>query len=379
MLGLLLSALVSQLVPQDAAPMWGQSNAMLNTSTPAQTTTAAGTSCFWSGNVLVSTYMDIDTTTPRTCSPLIETTYEQPRAAMAEKFVADSKRPGLFVSSVAQGGQSYTALKSGTAQWNKMVTMLSAWAAMSSGGRIRGLVVHHGEQDDNVGNSRSTYKGYMVELQADATTLFRRFSFPIIPTQQFPVFMTQFSRFTAYGKTATTIAMAQVEAAKENTNRIVLVGPKYQYTYLDTVHLDAVSGRRMALKTGQALAYGAGWRPTWLESVTLSGTTVRACYHVPFPPLALDTTHASNAGNYGYQYACGSSPPAITGVAVFGVDCVDVTLASEPSPACQLDDKLNYAFDGTVSSRGNLRDSDPFGATHSSLYNWAVHEEGTVQ
>lgn len=379
MLRLLLSLVAAQAVPLDAAPMWGQSNAMLNGSTPAQTLTAAGTSCFWSDNVLNVTFMDSTTPTPRTCSPLVESGYEQPRAAMAEKFISDTGRAGLFVCNVAQGGANYALIKSGTVQWGKMVTMLSAWAAMSNGGRIRGLVVHHGEQDDNLSASRATYKGYMVELQADASTVFRRFSFPVTSVEEFAIFQTQFSRFTAYGKTASTVAMAQVEAARENPGKVVLVGPKYQYVYYDAVHLDAPSGRRMALKTGQALARGASWTPLWTESATLFGSTVRVCYDVPFPPLVIDTTNVTNAGNAGFQYTCGSSPPAISSVAAFGIDCVDVNLASAPSPTCQLDDRITYAFDGTVSSRGNVRDSDPFGGTHFSLFNWAVHEEVIVQ
>lgn len=376
---MLVAALLAADYPPVAVVGWGQSNWIGNTSTPARTTTQPGNSCRWSGNVLNGTFMDIDTSTPDNCVPLMEATYEMPRTAMAARYVALTGAKGMFVANMAQGGANYTLIKSGTTQWNKMVTMVSAYGSRNSvGGRFLGFVVHHGEQDDNNGITRAAYKAFMVELQGDATVVLRRVSFPRNPTAEFPVYHTQFSKFAAYGRTGTTVAMAQLELANENPGKHVLVGPKYQYTYLDAVHLDAPGYERMASKVGQVLAVGPSWRPTTITGVTRYGTTLRVCYNVPFPPLALDTTFASNAGNYGLQYVCSAGAPAIASVATFGADCIDVRLAEEPSLTCQDDDRITYAFDGNVSGRGNIRDADPEGLIHASRYNWAVHEEEYV-
>ena len=143
----------------------------------------------------------------------------------------------------------------------------------------------------------------------------------------------------------------------------------------DTAARELWAGLDKGASNGAALAYGPSWLPLDVTGTSLSGNVIRQCYRVPYPPLVLDTVSASNAGNYGFQYFCGSSPPAITSVALFGADCIDITLASEPSVSCKLDDVVRYAWDRTTFMRGNVRDSNPSGAPY---FNWLVHFEESV-
>src|SRR5207253_2376218 len=103
-------------------------------------------------------------------------------------------------------------------------------------------------------------------------------------------------------------------------------------------------------------------------------------FHVPAPPLVLDTERVSNPGNYGFELADGT---AITSVAVSAPDTVTITLSSPPSSGAH----LRYAFTGTPGKpggsesgpRGNLRDSDATPSRYGrSLYNWSVHFDEAI-
>jgi hypothetical protein len=226
------------------------------------------------------------------------------------------------------------------------------------------------------GVSSSTYQGYLEEWQRDFEALARRCTETGTGTTV-PMYVSQLSRFLGTTVNAGGVAKAQRDAARANPGRIVLVGPKYQFSYVGAgdFHVDAAGSRDMALLNGYVLAQGSSWTPLDATGTSLSGAVIRQCYHVPFPPIVLDTVSASNAGNYGFQYSCGSAPPAISSVAVFGQDCIDITLASEPSTACKLDDVVRYAWDATTSMRGNVRDSNPLGHPY---YAWLVHNEESV-
>ena len=109
-------------------------------------------------------------------------------------------------------------------------------------------------------------------------------------------------------------------------------------------------------------------------------------FHVPSPPLQLDTALVSNPGSYGFSYVDDSeAPPAIARVAVTASDTVKVTLASTPTGGSG---RLRYAYAAAVGAhggprsgpRGNLRDSD---ATPSrsgyALHAWCIHFDEPVR
>lgn len=372
-----LLALLMMAIPKRGVIVLGQSLA-LGLVSPAYSTTAVADTCWWSDNAplqFIDGFWRVTSgRTPSDCAPAVEATYESPRVAMASAYHARTGE-SLMLMSAAVGAHQYTWLKKGTAPWNVGIYQMESYGARVTGATILGGVVIHGESDNMAGMSAATYCAALLEWQADLQDLVRRVTFTGRDAVV-PLYVSQLSKFTGTGTTAGYVAMGQYNCAKANPGRIVLVGPKYQFPYGDALHVTAAGSRDMALLNGDVLASGGSWAPLWPESVTLSGNVVRACFHVPYPPMVVDTTIVASTSNRGLQYTCGSSPPPISSVALFGTDCVDVTLDSEPSPACQLDDVLRYGWDSGVSQRGNLRDSHPNGAP---FYSWAVHFEEPVQ
>src|SRR5947209_4361625 len=95
--------------------------------------------------------------------------------------------------------------------------------------------------------------------------------------------------------TYATIAIEQYQAALNYPEDIYLTGPKYQYTYHNGVHMIAASYRAMGALDGKVMKAvlvdgQADWLPLSPIAVTTTGTTITARFHVPVPPLVVDTT-----------------------------------------------------------------------------------------
>ena len=132
---------------------------------------------------------------------------------------------------------------------------------------------------------------------------------------------------------------------------------------------------------------GGTWEP--LRPLTLKRTdaVVDLRFHVPEPPLVLDTTRVSDPGHFGFEYTDDSgNPPAIQSVRIVDEDTVRITLSSVPLATARK--SVRYAYTGTAGqgggpqtgARGNLRDSDPTPSMHGNrLFNWAVHFDEPVK
>lgn len=366
----------------------------MNTGSAITTTQSLGNQMLSSMTFNATTYaMDVSPSGwPWT--PLVEFGgLESPRSALANKYTTDTGRSVLLVSG-SQGGTAYSGLKKGTAPWSNMAASIEAGSSRGALGCVAAYTTH-GESDHDLGVTRSAYAASLVEWQSDIAA---KCGSAARAWGQTPLYLDQMSSWTAalLVEAATSpIPMAQYAAAKANPGRVILVGPKYQYSYAgDGVHLVNTASRSMGAKAGQAIAYGPGWAPLWPTSVSRVGAVIIATFNVPSPPLVIDTSLVSNPGNYGFEYTDDSSPPAISSVALCsGVNTpvsgcsstsqVAITLASTPTGANK---KLRYAYTGafpanagpTTGPRGNLRDSDPTTWAGSNLYNWCVHFEESV-
>lgn len=332
-----------------------------------------------------------------TCAPFVDLiesqSIESPRSGLANYYFDVTGTP-LTVLTKSQGGSTYAQLKTGTNAWTWLLNSVESFGARHTGERVVATYVVHGESDHQVGTSGATYKANLLEWQQDIQAKARA-STESGATAIIPLYLDQMSSWSSSllgGSNATTIPLAQYQAARENPGVVILIGPKYQYPYSDGVHLTAASSRRMGATAGKVIAYGPTWEPVWPSTespaqVTLSGAVITIPFHVPTPPLVLDTTTVSNPGNYGFTYTCGSSPPAISSVALSGDTSVAITLASTPSAQCQTDDVIRYALTvnantnggPTTGARGNVRDSASATFEGLALYNFAVHFEESVQ
>ncbi len=129
---------------------------------------------------------------------------------------------------------------------------------------------------------------------------------------------------------------------------------------------------------------GKTWEPLRPKAVTRDGAVITVAFHVPKPPLVIDTTRVAPAAHHSFAYAdaSGAAAPAIASVDLAGPDTVKITLASAPTGG---ERRLRYAMNqepgiGTPhGARGNLRDSDDTPSQHGyDLHNWAVHFDVAV-
>lgn len=294
-----------------------------------------------------------------------------------------------LVSTHGVGSATYAELRRDTQPyWNGLAQALAGWNLSIAQGTtyaVRAVAVLHGEADHVVGNE--VYTADLIEWQADYERDLRELLGQPYPI---PLFFCQMSSFTHYGSATSTIPAQQLEATRERPDRIFLVGPKYFLRYVsDGVHLTASSQRRLgeyyARVYERVLLDGEPWRPLMPIEVELESDAIDVRFHVPTPPLVLDTVAVTDPGHYGFEYWDDSeTPPTITAVAITAEDTVRITLSEAPTA---LERRIRYAYTGLPNAdagpdtgpRGNLRDSDPLLGTNGiPLHNWSVHFDEPV-
>jgi hypothetical protein len=266
---------------------------------------------------------------------------------------------------------------------------------------VRVATAIHGESDDyayatntqefpldGTDGSHQSVKNYadgLLEWQRDFEKGAQAITGQTLPV---PLLISQFSGWNDAARSAVT--QFQYEAMVRSGGKVTIVAPGYILDWHeDCRHYTSLGERRLGEYFGKAYARivleGRPWLPVHPTGVTIEGNVITARFHVPSPPLVLDTTRVSDPGNYGFEVvdSAGADLP-ITKVELAGADTVKVSLASAPAGK----PKLRYAFravphtcpGSTNGPRGNLRDSDATPSQHGyELFNWGVHFEVPVQ
>jgi hypothetical protein len=261
---------------------------------------------------------------------------------------------------------------------------------------VRALTVTHGEADFVNDASQSEYEDDLVDWQRSFNADLK----DITGQSADVVEMTdQMNSYTgpAWGKQAratSVIPLAQLQAAIDHPNAIILVAPKYFLDYtvtsqrfgVDGIHLTAASEQLLGEYYGKAfkgtVIDGVPWKPVYPTALVIAGSVITVTFNVPVAPLVLDAVHVTDPGNSGFEYGDNTSaPPTITGVALQGQNQVRVTLSKTPTAAAG-SRFLSYAWSGRPGNpagpksgpRGNLRDSDNTVGrySHQQLFNWCV-------
>jgi arylsulfatase A-like enzyme/sucrose-6-phosphate hydrolase SacC (GH32 family) len=161
------------------------------------------------------------------------------------------------------------------------------------------------------------------------------------------------------------IGMAQVEAANENDD-IVCAGPVYQMTNYNHGHLDANGyrwyGEMLGKVYNKVKVEGENFIPLQPKAIyrdAANAKKIRIKFHVPVPPLVLDTKTMPQIAGYGFQVYYSRANQTITDVQIVGDDAVEITCANDLDPT--KDVEIIYAGQDAV-GQGNLRDSDPYQA-----------------
>lgn len=417
----------------------GQSNAVANGGTPILTITQPFTNLMFDTGVMPMTNCNGDGCdtyqTPTSFVPLVESDqffdYKVETAAngiadeishlAALKFEFGARagypvKHDVLASMHGRSGNTYGCLRKGFCKYNAdrghmspfaqgMQEVASAKALAAAAGKthvVRAVVAIHGESDhysyvagtqefplpgtDGVPNEIKDYSDGLVEWQVDYETSVKAITGQ---AQGVPLFISAISGWTSTRTSA--IAQWQLDAHIRAPGKVVYVTPAYPLSVLgDCLHFDSTGQRRLGEYFAKAYARvvlgGSTWEPVRPKSISRGGSVITVTYHVPAPPLTLDTVHVTNPGNFGFDFVDNGTLVAISSVALTAPDTVTITLAAAPSGVNM---RLRYAQNqdvdpatrcigpGTVyggGARGNLRDSDATPSRYGyDLWNWGAN------
>lgn len=240
---------------------------------------------------------------------------------------------------------------------------------------------------DGTPNALASYADALLEWQRDLEAAAKQITGQ---AESVPLFVSQYSGWK--DRPRSRLPALQLEAHVRSQGKVVLVGPTYMLEFHeDALHFTNHATRRLGEYFAKAYAEtvlgGRPWQPLRPVAVARAGATITVRFHVPKPPLVLDTTQVKDPGAFGFEYAddSGAAAPAIASVAVTGPDTVTITLAAAPTGA---NGRVRYAmkalrgtYPGPVhGARGNLRDSDATPSEYGyRLENWAVHFDEPVR
>lgn len=297
--------------------------------------------------------------------------------------IAGGATHDLLVSVHAVGGAPYRSLKKGTAPYALGIEQVTAAhriaGSLGLAYDVTAVTSAHGATDHVEGNTR--YAEDVIQWQRDYETDVQAITGQRTPV---PLFHTQYSSYTSYDATSA-IPSAQLRAHVESKGKVVLVGPRYPFVYgPDGVHLTnegyRLMGEYYAKAYRRVVVEHGTWEPVRPKTIVRSGAVVTIRFHVPSPPLVLDTTRATNPGSYGFEWVDdGPTTPTITGVTVASADEIAITLSAIPTG---MNRRIRYAYTGTKGAagglrtgpHGNLRDSDTTPSRHGyELFDWCVH------
>lgn len=301
-------------------------------------------------------------------------TFEPPEIALAFTLAYLNQDRQIIVTNSGQSGAGFSGINQGTNPYNLGIGRLGVMntEAVNASESLRAfLALIHGETDQiaPISNYDTLMRDYVSDWNTDAIVVVGA-SFAV------PMFACQVSTLNNYATQIATVALAQL-AASEADPLIHLVGPKYQYTYADALHIDGASSTQHGAQYGKVIsqvANGQPWTPLSPDTIVASGSDIIVTLNVPVTPIVIDTTLIPAQTNFGFQIN-DSGGAAITGVTVTGANQLTVALDQAPASGARL--RYVYSAASLAAFRGNIRDSDTTDlGPHTSAtdaYNWLVH------
>lgn len=242
---------------------------------------------------------------------------ESPTSGMLNKiselYLQNNENYVFFGASSGQGGTRLELLSKGTTRYNEQLEMyLAAYSLAQSRGLsysvgIIGFV--QGESNYNADTSRIDYKNMMVQLKrdfdADIQGITKQDFVPLMVTYQ-----TASHFLASTRRNHTNIALAQLDAHRENVD-IVMACSMYSIEYLsDNLHLTADSSLQLGKYLGKAayktMQYAKGlsdkpFNPLEPTQVIWQGKVIDIAFNIPEGSLTLDTTLIAQTYNYGFD------------------------------------------------------------------------------
>jgi len=329
--------------------------------------------------------------TPHTCMAsqitrlLLEASQGRGDYVSVHSVVGESGQPLSVIGKGALRTSSTGAAYERSLFETRAITRLAKAARRSFG--VGAIVLTHGEADAE----NPAYERSLIQLAHDYNLDLRQVTGQ---ARAIPLLLTQQSSCPVEAGTVARSAIAAFRASVEPSSDVVCVGPRYQYSYTDGVHLDSLGYDRLGEKYGQAyfetVLRGRTWRPLSPLSARREGDLIRVDFRVPVPPLVwaeeLPPPPAGRpewAAGRGFELA---SHEASVTIAAVEISENSVLIHAPGAPSGPL--LVRYAATAALASRphgtrrwGQLRDSDPFigATTRTPQPNYAVTFELEVQ
>ena len=313
---------------------------------------------------------------------LAEQTNETISTGCARRILADHPDRTLLMMGQAWGGKTIAEISLGAPDgvYEKIQAQLDLAAALPQGAIARVVNLILGEADGLISNT--TYDAdlevYRRQFAKDVAERLGQTEIPYLFTCQTSSVAGYKGGSIALRDTFTT-PFLQLKAALTNP-RIILVGPKYQYTYLDHSHINSLSTRLHGEKYGQVyrhvLADNRQWLPVHASNVVRDNDAIVLTIHSPVGmAIEIDDVAVTDPGNLGFNLldAGGVTIGSVTQTGDF-----EVTV--ECSGNVPDGSRLSYAFHNGAAStsgwntgaRGCVRDSDQTRSIYTSaaMPNW---------
>lgn len=336
------------------------------------------------GNGQTSTY--VDTTVAR--GDLVEwvpayeqdqsTSGETPFSGMAIRLADNSPSDEAFViSATGIGGVGYAQMKKGTVPYSNLIACIKRdWIMCQTIGVDfeASVTVILGQNDRNAASG--VFQGYLEEYQSDITADVQA----IVPGHgEVVLYVSQLANYTApgYDGTFSYVPDDIDAAARDNPDKIVLVGPEYTFqTAADGVHLINEASRSLGdMHAGARLRYRDN-EPSCFRAMTAvrTGATIVVTCEVPVPPIILNPDVTDPAGDAGIiagvvkglRYANPGAPSVTISTITPGSTTLTIVLSSNPG-AYNAGEILVIGMDGASGAAGGpttgprtcFCDSDP--------------------
>ena len=226
--------------------------------------------------------------------PLVERDVETMSSGFANLVGKLTRAAGgshdMLVSVHAVGGAPYAAMKKGEAPYAVSIAQATAGAAIA---RKAGLAYDITAVTSADGGGDHVAKN--THLAADLAEWQRDYEADLKAitgqTTAVPLFNTQYSSWTEY-EARSPIPLAQLRAHVENPGKVIVVGPRYAFSYgPDGVHLTNEGYRQMGEYYARAyrrvvVEHGV-WEPLRPKTVTRAGAVITVRFLVPTPAARL--------------------------------------------------------------------------------------------
>lgn len=324
------------------------------------------------------------------------------KIAVDDPWIPKGRPHDVLTTLHGRSGNTYWCLRKGGCNYKQgylapfdqaLMEVSSAKSLAATLGKsyvVRGVFVIHGESDHYSytagvqefplpsSDGKSILKDYadaLIEWQKDYESSVKLITGQ---TEPIPLFVSQISGWNDARTSA--LANMQLDAHIRSDGKVILAGPSYalQMNQQDCLHYTALGegqlGEMFARAYSQTIFEGVSWSPVYPKSAVRTGRTITIKFHVPTPPLVIDTQKVAFAANFGFE----SSAGPIQSVEIASPTEVKIVLTTEPVGKSRLSYAQNQPVPGCAATpngaRGNIRDSNSSASVKGfDQSNWSAH------